>query len=159
MKQFAQVENFWFENQKWLKIVIPCVLAVLFIGSLLLAIFIGGEFSQSDNNDVTTVKGILKLDAEYETEYSVGDKFVFNTETCAITLVAKDPAIEKTVKVDKLPRQEFGFMVNGEGTVYSDPSEIVITENVKYISVVSTYYTNVKTDIAITIPESETEAE
>lgn len=159
MKQFAQVENFWFENQKWLKIVIPCVLAVLFIGSLLLAIFIGGEFSQSDNNDVTTVKGILKIDAEYETEYSVGDNFSFNADTCVIKLLAKDPAIENTVKIEKLPRSEFAFMVNGEGTVYSDPSEIVITEDVKYISVVSTYYTNLKTNIDITVLGGEEEAE
>lgn len=152
MDKFAAVlKDFWSQNQKWLKIVLPSVLALVFIGSILLAVFGGGEFAQSDGG-VATVKGLLRIQqAEYTTEYSVGDTFVFDDETCVISLIAKDPAITKTVKIDNLPRSEFAFMVNGTGTVYENPSDIIIGADVEYVSVVSTYYTNLKTDIPITV--------
>ena len=98
MEQFAKAKSFWEKNQKTLTIVIGCVLAVCFVGSVLFSIFIGGEFAPSDHSD-SSVKGLLRIEeAEYTTEYAAGDTFQFNDETCVISLIAKDPAIENLVK-------------------------------------------------------------
>ncbi len=97
--------------EKILKISIPCVLAIGFLGSILGVILTSPEL-KNDEEGTNVTKGLLRVNqAEYRTQYFAGEHFSFNKETALVTLVAKDPLIEDIVKVDNLPAPEYGFVV------------------------------------------------
>lgn len=118
--------------EKVLKITIPCVLAVGFIGSILGVIFTSPELKGKEGETANTTKGLLRVNqAEYRTQYFAGEHFSFNKETALVTLVAKDPLIEGVVKVDNLPAPEYGFVVgktvDENGNLVSE-SDLVTTQ-------------------------------
>jgi len=79
------------ELEKILKISIPCVLAIGFLGSILGVILTSPEL-KNDEEGTNVTKGLLRVNqAEYRTQYFAGEHFSFNKETALVTLVAKDP--------------------------------------------------------------------
>ena len=133
-----------------IKITLCSVLALGFVGSIIGAIFSGGEFFQME--EAEPVKGLFRIDEGfYSDSYIAGDHFSFDKEKSKILLVAKDPAIEKVVKIDDLPASEYGFMVNGEGDYYQDASSIIMSKEVKSVSVVSRVYRDLKYDIPVNV--------
>ena len=144
------IYDFIEKNLKTVKIVTACVLSLGFIGSITYSVFSGGEFE----NEVTTqeAKGILTItDAKYKTNYISGDKFSFDKENAKVQLLAKDPLIETMVIIDELPESEYGFMVNGTGDIYENPSDIILTKDTDTIDVVSVVYPNIKTTIDVSV--------
>ena len=144
------LKDFLKKYQKPIKITTICLLSLGFVGSIVGAIFGGGEFSS--NNTQESVKGLLRItEAKYVDSYITGDKFSFDKDQTTIQLIAKDPAIEKIVNIKKLPASEYGFMVNGEGNYYQDASMITMTKDVKNISVVSRVYQELKYDLPVNV--------
>lgn len=148
MSQLDSTKNFLAKNGKLIRAIAIAVVALLFIGSILIAIFSGGELKSTV--EASAIKGLFRLDeAKYDTGYIVGDKFAFDKESSKILLVAKDPALDnKVVKVDNLPGKEYGFKVNGEGEIYENASDITMTADVHTVDVVSKQYP----DLTYTIP-------
>lgn len=137
-------------HKKMLIAIVSAVLGLLFILSILLSIFAGGEFS-SGNTDTRT-KGIIRLnDTTYSTSYFAGDKFSFDKENASITLVAKDNVLDRVIRVDELPAPEYGFMVNGQGDIIYEPDQITMTQDVKTIDVVSKVYPDVRETIEVNV--------
>lgn len=136
-----------------LKVVLAVVVGLLFVGSILLAVFIGGEFAPEAN--AVSTKGLIRLtDACYDTSYIEGDKFVFDKESSSVMLVAKDMSLGENgqvVKVDDLPAQEYGFKVNGDGDIIYDPAQIIVTKDVHTIDIVSKQYPDVTLPLDITV--------
>ncbi len=154
MKQFEKVLSFWENHKKILLISCSALLAVLFIGSILIAVFSGGEFAKTSKT--VGVKGLLQLnESQYSTNYLTGDKFSFDKENADITLIAKDPAIDHVVKIDKLPASEYGFLVNGQGDVIDEANEITMTDDITSVSVVSKYYPDLKVNIPVNVISTE----
>ena len=139
------------ENKlKLLKILLPIAIAILFVGSVCLAIFSGGELSQVAEPEI--VKGLIRMNqSKYATKYFVGDTFSFDKEAAVIQLVAKDPLIDGIVKIDRLPSSEFGFLVNGTGEYFSNPADIHMTMDVESISVVSRVYRNLGIELPVKV--------
>ncbi len=133
-----------------IKIILASVLSFVFVLSITISVFIGGEFKKIDTKEYA--KGILNLvSCNYLTQYISGDTFVFDKLDSKIQLMAKDPLIETVVNIDQLPVSEYGFQVNGEGKIYNNASEIVLDETVDYIDVVSIVYPNIKQKIDVTV--------
>lgn len=154
MKLFEKIGSVWENNKKLMLIIVSSVLALLFIGSILIAVFGGGEFATV--SAAAEVKGLLRLNkSDYLTDYLTGDNFSFDKEKTEITLIAKDPAIDHVVKIDNLPESEYGFCVNGEGTIYDEAKDITLNTDVKSVSVVSKYYPNLKVDIPVNVVSTE----
>ena len=150
MEQTAKLKSFWDKNQKWLKIVIAAVLALCFVGSIILSVFIGGEFKPVEQ--VKTVKGKMVLvEAVYSTNYVDGDTFEFDKDKTTISLMAKDPDKTEAVKIDKLDNDSYGFCVNGEGDIIDEASDIKMNTLITTISVVSKDYPALKIDIPVTV--------
>lgn len=144
-----KVKEIWSNHKKTVVIIVSVVLALCFIGSVLLAVFVGGEFSVA--KDTNEVKGLLQLEeASYMTDYLAGDKFVFDKEQSHLRLIAKDPLIDNIVRVDDLPASEYGFKVEG-GAICDNAEDIVLSADVKNVSVVSKYYPNLKVDIPVNV--------
>lgn len=150
MEQLAKIRSFWENNRKLLQIVIAAVLAVCFIGSVLLAIFCGGEFaSVAETSDV---KGLMRLNkSSYLSSYVAGDAFSFDKEESEILLVAKDPAIDQVVKISDLAADDYGFQVNGEGEIFDEASSITMTTDITSVSVVSKVYPNLKINLPVSV--------
>ena len=133
-----------------IKITLCSVLALGFVGSIIGAIFLGGEFSQIE--EAEPVKGLFKInESVYSDSYIAGDHFSFDKEKSKILLVAKDPAIEKIVKIEDLPASEYGFMANGEGEYYQEASSIIMSKEITSVSVVSRVYRELKYDIPVKV--------
>lgn len=136
--------------QKPIKITAICLLSLGFVGSIIGAVFGGGEFSSNNNQE--SVKGLIRVtEAKYASSYIAGDKFSFNKEDATIQLIAKDPAIEKLVNIKDLPASEYGFMINGEGEYYQDASMITMTKDIKSVSIVSRVYQELKYDLPVSV--------
>ena len=148
MELFGKVAGFWSKNKKILTIVISALLAVCFIGSVLLAVFIGGEFSPEDAG--VKAKGMMQfIKTDYETVYVVGDKFDFKRENTQINLIAKAAGRDGIIEIENM--QSYGFKVNGEGDIIHDASSITMTENVTAISVVSKEFPTISVDIPVRV--------
>lgn len=150
MNVLVKVTDAMRKYRKSLTIVISCALTLGFVGSVVGAIFSGGEFSQIE--EVEPIKGIFRLtESCYSDSYIAGDHFNFDKEKSKILLVAKDPAIERVVKIDDLPSSEYGFMINGQGEYYQDASSIIMDKYINTISVVSRVYRELKYDISVKV--------
>ena len=149
MSQLENIKNFWANNRKWINIVLAAVVSLLFIGSILLAVFIGGELKSGEQ--LATTKGLLRVEGDYGTSYIDGDKFVFDKKNAGVMLVAKDTVLDKVVKVDNLPEAEYGFQVNGEGEIYYDASQIALGKDVYTVDIVSKQYPDVKLPIDVKV--------
>lgn len=150
MKPIAQAKDFWDKNRKVLTVVIGTVLAVLFIGSILLAVFMGGEFTKEPEAPVTAKGKISFASSDYKTEYDEGDEFYFNKAGTEVMVIAKIPDEEEIFR-DQLYDNEYGFQVNGEGEILMEASEITITSEVTAVSVVWVKHPTIKTDIPVTL--------
>lgn len=138
------------KKTKIVKIAVSCALALCLAGSFLAAIFSGGEILQAAQPD--KVKGLMRMvEADYSTSYLTGDKFEFDKENSKIMLLAKDPALEDIVRVERLPASEYGFMVNGKGKMIYNPSEITMDASVKTVDVVSRVYPDVRATIDVSV--------
>ena len=154
MKQFEKVLNFCENHKKILLISCSAVLSVLFIVSILIAVFSGGEFAETSKT--VEVKGLLQLnETGYSTNYLSGDKFSFDKERADITLIAKDPAIDHVVKIEKLPASEYGFLINGKGDVIDEAEQSTMTKDIKSVSVVSKYYPDLKVNIPVNVVSTD----
>lgn len=152
MKQTLQIREFCVKNRKVITVVLSAVLAVLFIGSILLAVFIGGEFGAEEEAPVT-VKGKMSLNsAEYKTVYEEGEEFYFGQTE--VYVVAKIPNVEEIFK-ETLFSDEYGFTLNDEETIYTDVSEIVMTKEVTSVFVVWLDHPTIKAEIAVTVGGDE----
>ena len=150
MNVLVKVTDAMRKYRKPLTIVISCALTLGFVGSVVGAIFSGSEFSQIE--EVEPIKGIFRLtESCYSDSYIAGDHFNFDKEKSKILLVAKDPAIERVVKIDDLPSSEYGFMINGQGEYYQDASSIIMDKYINTISVVSRVYRELKYDISVKV--------
>ncbi len=150
MNQMDRLKNFWESNRKVLMIVIVSVLSVCFVASIILAVFIGGEFMPDEES--ASVKGVLKITEEgFATNYIENDAFSFDTTNTKIQLLAKDPAKEDVVNIPELPAGSYGFKVNGEGEIIDDPSTITVTNEITLVSVVSKEYPTLSVDIPIRV--------
>lgn len=162
MGTFAKLKSIWENNRKTVIIAVSSVLAALFIGSILLAIFVGGEFKKEEviTYDVRGSINIVKPGV-YKTDYELGDAFEFDKSKNTVTLIyqyndEEDHSGEygegnKYASVDNLDGDDYGFLINGKGDLYNDADAIRITEDVKYISVAWVKYPHIKVDIAIKI--------
>lgn len=149
MSVIERVKSFLVQNKKLLIIVSSVVLSLLFVGSILLAIFQGGELIAKEEK--SEVKGLLQLEeSSYQTEYLSGEKFSFDKEKSQVKLIAKDPLIETVVKVENLPASQYGFRI-GDGEIFDNAEDVVMTEGVTAVSVVSKYYPNLKIDIPVNV--------
>ena len=149
-QKYDKARTFAATHKKMLIAIVSAVLGLLFVLSILLSIFAGGEFSSGDAD--TGTKGIIRLnDTTYDTSYFAGDKFSFDKENASITLVAKDNVLDKVVRVDNLPAPEYGFMVNGQGDIIYEPDQITMTQDVKTIDVVSKVYPDVRETIDVSV--------
>lgn len=158
MSRIENIKGFCERNRKWISIVAAAIVSLLFAGSILLAIFIGGELIPEAGADAT--KGMLVLNsAQYNKTYVEGDPFVFDKKESDISLIAKDTALDKVVKVDKLPDPEYGFMINGEGKIYYDPAEVIVTKDVQNVSIVSKQYPDIKLPLEVDVYASLDEAQ
>lgn len=144
------------KTNKIVKIALSCAVAVGVTASVIGAIFSGGELTPEGPS--SQVKGVIRItEGDYATSYLSGEKFSFDKENSTVMLVAKDPAIENIVKIEDLPGSEYGFMVNGEGQIYFDPSEITVDDSVKKVDLVSRVYPDLRTPInlsVVTVDES-----
>lgn len=148
MELISKVAGFWAKNKKILTIVISALLAVCFIGSVLLAVFIGGEFRHEDAG--VKAKGMMQfIKTDYETVYAVGDKFDFKRENTQINLIAKATGKDGIIEIEDM--QSYGFKVNGEGDIIHDASSITMTEDVTAISVVSKEFPTISVDIPVRV--------
>ena len=152
MNTFTKLKSIWDNHKKTVIIVASSVFAVLFIGSILLAVFIGGEFKKEEviTYDVRGAMTIVKP-GDYKTEYVDGDFFVFDKTKNQINLIVKYADQEDFEKIDNLDAAEYGFRVNGEGDIYEKADEIVITSDVKYVSVVWVSHPHIKVNIGVKI--------
>lgn len=150
MKSASNVKDFLVSHLTLVKTIAIALLALLFAGSVLIAVFAGGEFATKD--EATGIKGIMRLtEAKYSSSYFAGDKFSFDKENSEVMLLAKDPAIENVVKIDDLPAPEYGFRITGQEQIYTDPSEIVMSEGITSIDVVSVRYPTVYTSVGVSV--------
>lgn len=136
---------------KWLKVAIASAVALLFVCSLLIAVFIGGELTPEV--EVSATKGLMRLSGEgYASSYISGDKFSFDKSKNNVLLVAKDMSLDgKVVKVDKLPDQEYGFAVNGGDEIIFDPDELIMTADVHTVELVSKQYPDIRIDLPVRV--------
>jgi hypothetical protein len=133
-----------------MKVIISIVLFICFVGSVAWSVFSGDEFKTIAKEDPT--KGLMKINVGlYSQTYLAGDTFVFDKEGSVVSLVAKDPRDPDLVRVDDLPSYEYGFLINGEGTIIVDPSEIVMTPDIEKITVVSIDYPDLQVDIPVNV--------
>ena len=154
MRQIKRIIYFLNSHSKLFKAILAFVIGISFVGSMVLAVFIGGELKSLAGTD-DVVKGLLRIiEFKYETSYIVGDKFIFDKEKSKIMLLAKDPLIENIVNIDDLPGSEYGFSINGEGKIFDEASSITITEDVRSIAVVSKKYPSIKAIIEITVAKA-----
>lgn len=150
MKEVSDVKQFFVSHATLVKTAVIVLLALLFAGSILIVVFAGGEFAS--DADATEIKGIMRLtEAKYSSSYFSGDKFSFDKENSEVMLLAKDPAIENVVKIDDLPAPEYGFRITGQEQIYTDPSEIVMSEGITSIDVVSVRYPTVYTSVGVSV--------
>ena len=150
MDGLQSIKNFCVSHKKILVPVVAAILCLAFVGSLVWAVFGGGEFApeQKDNQ----VKGLLSLDsAYYRTDYLSGENFVFDKQNARVRLIAKDPTREKIINIDDLPADQYGFLVNGEGEMILDGASIVMDSSVKTIAVASTVYPTVRVSLSVTV--------
>ena len=151
MSFFEKAKGFYESKKKPIIAIGSSVLAVLFVASVVIAVFCGGEFTQKDEKK-KEVKGLLQIvNASYSVSYLDGDSFSFDKQTAEISLIARDPAFTETVKIPKLPATEYGFKVNGEGEFISEPEQITMTKDVKTVRLVSKLYQNIGKDIEVTV--------
>lgn len=147
---YDKINAFCVKHRKPITWVLATVLPLAFLGSVAGAIFSGGEFIQEE--EIAPVKGMLRVEeADYSTTYLTGDKFKFDKDSAKVILLAKDPAIEKMVKIDDLPQSEYGFKPNGEGDFILDPSEITMDQSIKTVEVVSRVYPDIFTEIPVNV--------
>ena len=133
-----------------IKVIISIVLFICFVGSVAWSVFSGDEFKTIAKEDPT--KGLMKINVGlYSQTYLAGDTFVFDKEGSVVSLVAKDPRDPDLVRVDDLPSYEYGFLINGEGAIIEDPSEIVMTTDITKITVVSIDYPDLQVDIPVNV--------
>ena len=72
-QKYDKARTFAATHKKMLIAIVSAVLGLLFVLSILLSIFAGGEFSSDDAD--TGTKGIIRLnDTTYNTSYFSGDK-------------------------------------------------------------------------------------
>ena len=119
------------------------------MASIVVSIFIGGEFKDENKNLEPVYR--LMVSGEYEDEYDKGEMFVFNKEEANVKLVIKDPKAEEKIKVEELVGDDYGFKINGEGRIYLESYEIIVNKDIEKISVVSLKYPTVSYDIVITV--------
>lgn len=106
MSFFEKAKGFYESKKKPIIAIGSSVLAVLFVASVVIAVFCGGEFTKKDEKK-KEVKGLLQIvNASYSVSYLDGDSFSFDKQTAEISLVARDPAFTETVKIPKLPATE-----------------------------------------------------
>lgn len=149
MNIFQKIYNGATKHSKVIKIVLACVLSVSFVGSMAHAVLSGGELTQqSEENPNDKVKGMMKIkQGNYKTDYIAGDQFVFDKENTIVELYVKDPNVTDLIVVEDLEKEKYGFQINGEGDVISDPSSIVIDKTITKIDVVSIDYPTIKTSL------------
>ena len=150
MSFFSSVKEFFVANATLVKTLVIALLALLFAGSVLIVVFAGGEFASND--ETVGIKGIMRInEAKYGSSYFSGDKFDFDKESSRVTLLASDPAIEDVVKINDLPAPEYGFRVTGQETIYEDAEDLVMTEDITSVDVVSIRYPNVFVSLDVTV--------
>lgn len=155
--QTEKLKSVWNKYKTIIVSVVAVVLSLGFVGSMLGAVFSGGELIEKVETE--KARGLLQLDnAAYATGYLVGDTFWFDTENSKVALIAKDPLIDHIVKINDLPQSEYGFRTvresDGEdvlGELVNDPSDIVLDKSVKAVEVVSKKYPDIKTPIDVTV--------
>lgn len=154
--------NFYKSNKKMVDLIAIIVVACLIVASLAVAFFIGGEFASDDEDeDVGVVGSILVSDATYETVYEIGDTFIFSAEGATLTLLVLAPTgeydddgkeITEFTRIDDLASTEYGFQENGEGIIYPNASDIMISEITETVTLTSYTWEDVKYEIKISIP-------
>lgn len=150
MDGLQNVKNFCVSHKKILVPVVAAVLCLAFVGSLVWAVFCGGEFAPEKTSG--EVKGLLSLDsADYCTDYLAGDNFIFDKQSACVRLIVKDPARENIINIDNLPADQYGFLVNGEGDIVLDASSIVMEPSIKTIAVASIVYPTIKAVVNVTV--------
>ena len=153
MSVIEKVNGFLTKNKKLVIAVSSAVLALLFVGSILIAVFQGGELITKE--EANEVKGLLQLtESSYQTDYLSGDKFSFDKEKSQVKLIAKDPLLEDIVKIENLPASQYGFRI-GDGEIYDNAEDVVLSTGVTAVSVVSKYYSNLKIDIPVNVVSME----
>ena len=150
MKSASNVKDFLVSHLTLVKTIAIALLALLFAGSVLIAVFAGGEFATKD--EATGIKGIMRLtEAKYSSSYFAGDRFSFDKENSEIMLMAKDPAIENVVRIDDLPAPEYGFRITGQEEIYTNASDIIMSENITSIDVGSVRYPTVFSSLNVSV--------
>lgn len=157
MDGLQNIKNFCVSHKKTLVSIVATVLCLAFVGSLVWAVFCGGEFAPEKTS--SEVKGLLSLDsADYRTDYLSGETFVFDKQSARVRLIVKDPARENIINIDDLPADQYGFLVNGEGDIVLDASSIVMDSSVKTIAVASTVYPTIKAVVNVTVVDFDKSA-
>lgn len=152
----TKLNEFITKNKKVITIAASVALAVLFVGSILLAIFVGGEFNSTDEG--VKVSGTIRFNTRaYSTAYLSGDKFAFDTQASSLNCMYIDPESNELVQEDEIAAEDYGFRVNGKGQIYDNPGDIIMNKDVEFISVVLKKYPSLRTDIPVKIYKSYSE--
>lgn len=140
------MRDFYARHKRAITVTACVAVFVLFAASVILAIFIGGEFSSTD--DGVKVAGIMRFNTRaYSTAYFDGDKFSFNTAESSLYCIYQDPETKQVQTLDELAPADYGFRVNGKGKIYNDPGDIKMTKDVEFVSVVYKKYPSLHLDI------------
>ena len=153
MNLYEKIGKFWSKHRMIIIAVASVVVAMAFIATILLTMFLGGDEFKT-TVEYASAKGMITVeDGCYFTSYLKGDTFHFEKENANVRLLAKDPAIDEVINIKRLPASEYGFLVNGEGDYIDNPSDIVMDLNVNKITLVSRVYRNLQYDLPITVTD------
>lgn len=142
------MQEFYVKHKKAIIVIASVAVSVLFVASLLLTIFIGGEFSSSD--DGVQVAGTMRFNTRAcSTAYLEGEKFSFNVTESSLYCIYQDPETKEVESLDELDPADYGFRVNGKGKIYGRPDDIKMSQNVEFVSVVFKKYPSLHLDIPV----------
>ena len=114
MSFFEKAKGFYESKKKPIIAIGSSALAVLFVASVVIAVFCGGEFTKKDEKK-KEVKGLLQIvNASYSVSYLDGDSFSFDKQTAEISLIARDRRVGLP-PIPTFPRMPFIGRLCGKG--------------------------------------------
>lgn len=131
-----------YDLKKLLTIGVSTAIGLGFVGSIL-GVVLGSPELKAEEEEESKTFGVLRLKkASYQTDYFSGDHFSFDKDNSEVTLMAKDPSIETTVKINDLPAPEYGFVVgktvDQDGNIVTDETLEESSEEIEESSEEST---------------------
>lgn len=174
-KEEKEMIEYYKAHKKIVDLVAGIVVGVAIITSFMIAIFIGGEIvgASSDGAGSGEIIGTITINsADYDTEYDEGDEFVFDKTTASMKAMIYDPLAEVenddasaepeygvVTTIAELSADEYGFKINGEGELFMDAEDVIMTADTVTVDIVLVDYPTVSESIDVEVTASETDTE